>query len=401
MQFRYQALERDGRLVSGLIEAPSERSAHRDLLKRGVRPTEIGPAPLPGGTTRRRRRILNRRDAASVVRQLYALVAGGVPIPEAVAALAETADHSALATAYGELTAGLRRGEPFPIVFARCFPQIPVYVHRVIEAGDFTGRLAEALADAAAALEHEAKIRAELRQTLIYPAFLVVFGFLAIVFIFLVVVPRFAAIFRGKLDRLPFLSHLVIGTGMWVRDNIVLTVVLLIGIAALVGYLLTSPRARAGMFDTVCRVPFLREWLIEVEIARWAAVLAHLLKNRVPLLQSLELARTALRQRQLQVRLGRVESDLRAGADLTEALGDSVFLAPTALSLVRVGERSGSLPEMIGRIAEFYDERVRSRSRVALSVIEPTAIILIGAIVGLVAIAIFLAITSINRIPGL
>jgi general secretion pathway protein F len=138
-----------------------------------------------------------------------------------------------------------------------------------------------------------------------------------------------------------------------------------------------------------------------VEIARWAAVLAHLLKNRVPLLQSLELARTALRQRQLQVRLGRVESDLRGGADLTEALGDSVFLAPTALSLVRVGERSGSLPEMIGRIAEFYDERVRSRSRVALSVIEPTAIILIGAIVGLVAIAIFLAITSINRIPGL
>lgn len=401
MRYQYQALERDGRLVSGLIEAPSERSAHRDLLKRGVRPTEIGLAPAPGGTASRRRRTLSRRDAASVVRQLHALIAGGVPISEAVAALAETADQPALAAAYVELTAGLRRGEPFPGVFARCFPQIPVYIHRIVEAGDITGRLAEALADAAAALEREAKIRAELRQTLIYPAFLVGFGFLAIVFIFLVVVPRFAAIFRGKLDALPLLSYLVIGGGMWVHDNIVLALVLLAGTVAAVGYAVSNPRVRVAAVDTLCRLPFLREWSVEVEIARWAAVLAHLLKNRVPLLQSLELARMALRRRPLESRLGRVESGLRAGTDLAGALGDSGLLAPSALSLIRVGERSGSLPEMVGRVADFYDERVRRRSQIALSVIEPVAIVLIGGVIGLIAIAIFLAITSINRIPGL
>jgi general secretion pathway protein F len=236
MRFQYQALERDGRLVDGLIEAPSERRAHRDLVRRGVRPTRIGLAPAPGGAAPRRRRRLNRRDVSAVVRQLQTLVAGGVPVAEAVTVLTEAADHSALAAAYGELTASLRRGEPFPIAFARCFPQIPTYIHRVIEAGDFAGRLAPALDDAATALEHETKIRSELHQTLVYPALLVTFGFAAIAFIFMVIVPRFAAIFHGKLDQLPSLSRLVIGTGMWVSDNIVLTIASIVALAAAIGY---------------------------------------------------------------------------------------------------------------------------------------------------------------------
>jgi general secretion pathway protein F len=401
MRFQYQALERDGQQVRGVIEASSERTAHRDLVRRGVRPIRIGLVAARDGAALRRRRRLNRRDIAAVVKQMQTLVAGGVPVAEAVAALAEAADHPALADAYGELTAALRRGEPFPIAIARCFPQIPAHIHRVIEAGDIAGRLAPALADAAAALEHEAKLRAELRQTLAYPALLVVFGCVAIAFIFLVVVPRFATIFRGKLDQLPFLSHLVIGTGMWVSDNIALTLASIVAIAATVSYALAWRPARVALVEVACRLPFLRNWSAEVDIARWATVLAQLLKNRVLLLQALELARTVLRRNQLRVRLARVESDLRAGANFADALGDSGVLPPTALSLIRVGERSGSLPEMIGSVAEFYNERGRNRSRIALTVIEPVAIILIGAVIGLVAIAIFLAITSINRIPGL
>jgi general secretion pathway protein F len=329
------------------------------------------------------------------------LVAGGVPVAEAVDALAEAVGNPALATAYSELTIGLRRGEPFPNAFARSFPQLPAYIHRIIEAGDFAGRLAPALADAAESLEHEAKARAELRQTLVYPALLIVFGFMAIVFIFLVVVPRFAAIFRGKLDQLPFLSHLVIGTGLWVSQHIVLTLTSIIVVVVVVSYAIVSPGPRAALLDLACRLPFLREWSLELDIARWAIVLSQLLKNRVLLLQALGLARTIVQRRQLRLRLERVESDLRGGTNFADALGDSGILTATGLSLIRVGERSGSLAEMVANIADTYNARVRGRSRVALAVIEPLAIILIGAVIGLVAIAIFMAITSINRIPGL
>lgn len=332
---------------------------------------------------------------------MHALVAGGVPVAEAVTTLAEAAAEPALAEAYDGLTTGLRRGEAFPRAFARCFPGIPPHIHRMVEAGDFSGRLAEALGDAAAELDHEAKMRAELRQTLLYPSFLVVFGCAAVLFIFLVVVPRFAVMFSGKFDKLPLLSFVVISTGLWFREHIVLVLSLLaaLGIAAVWGF--REPRVRSLLFEVTVRLPLLRTWSADVDVARWAAVIARLLENRVPLIQSLELARTMVRRRDLQLRLGRTERDVRAGAALAVALADSGFLAPAALAMIRVGERSGSLPEMVRSLATLYEESVRSRSRLLLAIIEPVAILLIGAVIGLVAMAVFLAITSINNVPGL
>src|SRR5262249_10037026 len=144
-----------------------------------------------------------------------------------------------------------------------------------------------------------------------------------------------------------------------------------------------------------------RRWSADVEVARWAAILARLLENRVPLIQSLELARTPLRRRDIQLVLGRVERDVRAGAALAAALHDSAFLAPTALAMIRVGERSGRWPAMVRSLASLYEEQVRNRPRTVLAIVEPIAIVIIGAFVGVVAIAIFQAITSINNVPGL
>ena len=125
----------------------------------------------------------------------------------------------------------------------------------MIEAGDFSGRLAEALADAAAELEHEAKIRGELRQSLVYPAFLLVFGCFAILFIFIVVVPRFAVMFQGKFDQLPTLSYVLIGAGMWFHDNLLLALALLALAGISAGYALGRPQSRAALVDLLARLP--------------------------------------------------------------------------------------------------------------------------------------------------
>jgi hypothetical protein len=169
MKFVYQGLQRDGRLVTGSIEAVSERSAHRDLSRRGVRPTAIRSEAAVRPVQRRKPA---RRDYALMLKQLHTLLAGGVPLADAVTSLTPN-DASSLGVALVELNTGLRRGEPFARTFARCFPGIPGYVQRMLESGELSGRLAEAVADAAAAMEHTARVQAELRNALIYPAFLV------------------------------------------------------------------------------------------------------------------------------------------------------------------------------------------------------------------------------------
>jgi general secretion pathway protein F len=400
MKFYYEAFQRDGTFVSGLIEAPSQRGAQRDLLKRGMQPTSISIATRTKRVAHFRRKI-NRRDHIVALKQLHALIAGGVPIAEAVTLLGEAAAHPLLAETYEELTASLRRGEPFPRAFARSFAGIPPHIHRIIEAGDLSGRFAAALADATADLEQGARVSTELRQTLIYPLFLLAFGCAAIVFIFLIVVPRFAVMFRGKFDQLPLLSYVVIRTGLAFRSHLLLALAMIAGTGVFTAWVFSHPTSRRSLFDAVARLPLLQGWWRDVETARWAAVLGRLLENRVPLIQSLELARGIVRRRDIQLQLSRVEHDVRAGAAVATALSDSAFLTPEALAMIRVGERSGSLPEMIRSLAALHQEVVRDRSRRVLAIIEPLAIVLIGAVIGLVAIAIFLAITSINNVPGL
>ena len=191
---------------------------------------------------------------------MHALISGGVPIAEAIAALAEVTTHPTLATAYAELNASLRRGEPFPRAFARSFAALPPHIHQMIAAGDLIGRAGDALADAAAELERDAKTRSELRQALVYPCFLVGFGLLAVLFIFIIVVPRFAVMFQGRLDKVPMLSYLVIATGMWFHQHLLLALVVLIGAGLVIAYGLSQPRSRQAARDLLSRLPILRRW---------------------------------------------------------------------------------------------------------------------------------------------
>lgn len=401
MRYRFEALQADGRLISGQLEAQSPRAAYRELMRRGVQPTTIANSAASGNHRRHFRLGSARRHRLYVLKELHALVGGGVPIADAVAALEEACEEPALAEAYRALQAGLRRGEKFSAAFARAFPNFPGYIYNLIEAGELSGRFAEAMADAANEIEHQARIRTELRNALLYPAFLIAFGLLAVLFIFLVVVPRFAAMFRGKLDQLPWLSWGVIASGMWLREHLMIAGTFALALGFGIIWASRQPNARSQVLALIARMPVLRDSFVEIETARWAAVLARLLENRVPLMNSLELARTALRNAEIQLRLGQVERRVRAGEALASALHDAAFLPTTALSLVRVGERSGNLPEMMRSISQIYDEIVRNRIKAVLSIIEPTAIVLIGTAVGIVAMAIFLAITTINKVPGL
>lgn len=402
MRFQYQAIADDGRTLTGHVEADTSRKAYRELVKRGIRPTSVVPAVAHVHSVRRwRRRNPRRGEYLHILKQLQVLVRGGIPVAEAVAALAESATHPVLIAAFNQLHTGLRHGERFPDAFARAFSIFPPYIHRIIETGDLSGRLSEALADAATEVERDEKFRSELRNSIVYPVFLSIAGLSAVIFMFVFVVPRFAAMFRGKYDQLPLLSYVVIAGGMWVREHSLAGALTLGAGGVVIAYALQQPELRERLRDTVVRLPFLGYWLSEIETARWAAVLARLLENRVPLMPALDLARRSLRSSEAQTRMAHVERAVRGGRPLAVALEDSHILPPTSLSLIRVGERSGNLPEMTRRVADIYDEIVRNRLRAMLSIIEPAAILLIGGIIGLVAVAIFLAITTINKVPGL
>ena len=137
-------------------------------------------------------------------------------------------------------------------------------------------------------------------------------------------------------------------------------------------------------------------WLHETETGRWATLLETLLTNRVPLLDAMELASRGLRLERDRAYMGGVRDELRRGRALSDVLGEAQWIPPTRLNLLKVGERAGALPRMLGELGRLQTESARRLMTRLLALIEPVAILVIGGVIGFIMVAVILAITSLN-----
>ena len=393
-RYHYDALNSQGMSFSGILRAHSERDAARTLERRGLSVIELSSGEMAAGKQQRAGR-LRTTDVILAVQELATMLTSGVSIADAVASQAMSAHHPRIVLAFTGMSRDLQRGQPFSATLAQSGLPLPEYVLQLARAGELTGELGKALADAGAQMQYEHGLRMEMRNALIYPAVLVVAGLGAVALMFLFVVPKFAMLLDRAQD-LPFLAWAVLGLGMWTRSHGGL---LALGVAlAAIGIVATlrKPQVRSQLLDRAARLPLIGPWLIESDTARWAKVLAALLANKVPLMRALELAQSGLQLPHRRARMGEVTRAVRGGSALADALEDHDALTATGYNLVRVGERSGKLPSMLDSLARLYAEAGRNRMKRVLILIEPIAILVIGSMVGTIILGVILAITSAN-----
>lgn len=392
-QFRYEALNAEGAVFTGAVRAATEREAARMLEKRGLSVVRL-EAGAGVGKARRAGR-LRTADVIMALQELATMLTSGVPIVDAVGSQAMSAHHPRIVEAFTAMSRDLQRGQAFSATLAASGLPLPDYVVQLARAGELTGELGQALADAGAQLEYEYNLRNEMRNALIYPAVLVVAGAGAVALMFLFVVPKFASLLE-RADDLPFLAWAVLGLGTWTNDNFVAIAALVaLAVAAAVAAL-RRPQVRSGLLDRASHLPVVGAWLVESDTARWAKMLAALLANRVPLLRALELAQSGLQLPHRKARMGEVSRAVRGGRALSDALEEHDALTATGYNLVRVGERSGRLAPMLESLARIYADAGRNRMKQVLILIEPIAILLIGGMIGTIILGVILAITSAN-----
>jgi len=397
MRYKYQALDEQGQAVNGVLEGDTEREAMRQLQKRGLTPLNVVQADALKKVAPQISKP-KQRDVLTVLHELATLLESGIALIEAVESLAESSHHPVIVDAFATMARQLRQGQAFSVALRDSALSLPWYIYQLVEAGELTGKVAEALRDGVAQLEYDLRIANELRNALIYPAILILSGVGAVLLIFTVVVPRFANILNNRGDEIPWLASAVLSTGMffnhyfwWVMGTLAL-------LSVAVGYVLSQRRVRAQVADQLARWPIIGIWLIESETGRWAAMMGTLLENRVALLRALELAEQGVQLPTLQARLGQVSKAVRAGTPLSQALQDNDALTATGHNLIRAGEKSGALPRMLRSLAKLLEESGRLRMKRVLLLIEPIAILVIGAVIGVIITGVILAITSVNQI---
>jgi general secretion pathway protein F len=289
----------------------------------------------------------------------------------------------------------LRQGEPFADSLAEHAPGFPAYVYTMVRVGEASGRGPEVLADAADQMAYEDRLRRDVVNALTYPAFLACAGLAAVAFIFVEIVPRFAVMIGPDRPQTPWVSKAVLSVGAFVNAHAAL---LGAGLAVLViAAVLTAarPEGRAALYRAARSAPLIGGVLRAREISLWARLLGLALGNGVGLLPAAALARAGAPAGAFAEGLEKAEDDLRAGQALDAALRRHTRLTAMDLSLLRAGQRSGSLPAMFGYMADAHDERLKDDVKRITALIEPLAVAVIAGVVGVVALALVMALASV------
>jgi len=391
--FQYRAMSRDGKPSRGTVSAIDERAAVRSLMAEGLIVTDVRPAPAPRTTGKDRG--LRPTERVLVLRQLALMLEAGVSLLEALETVAQGMTARRGQAQFMAMIAALRRGETLGQAFEVHAPGFPFYVYAMARVGEASGRIAAVLKDAAEQMAYEDRLRKDFQNALTYPAFLLSAGLLAVGFIFTQVVPRFGSMIGEDRSNVPALSRWVLDTGEAANANLPLVGMGLAGLVALAVVIATNATIRERAYVLAHGIPVVGSVIRSREIASWARLTAFALNNNVPILSATGLSRAAVPAGPFRTGLDRLEADLRAGIALESSLASHTRLEAMDLSLIRAGQKSGAVGSMFGFLADNYEARLRDRMKQLTALLEPLAIAMISVVVGVVALSLVLALSSV------
>ena len=400
-QYDYKAKTGEGAVVSGTLQAESERSALDSLGRMGVFPLEIAaqddrPASAAAAAPRRSGGRVKMADVSLFTRQLGDLLKAGVPLNRALATLQEQASSGALAEIIQTVGKDVSSGAPLheslgkhPKTFSSLFTSM-------VRAGETGGFLEDVLRRLSIFIERDQELRSRVKSALAYPTLLIVIGSGAIAFLMVFFIPRFSEIFARMGDSLPVPTQIVMAASSFVRHWWFLIFLGLAGGIGAVNQLAATGAARRILDRLRLRIPVFGDIVRKNAISRFTRTLGTLLKSGVSILGALAIAKEAMGNAVLEEDVVEAAAGVKQGKSLAEVLRTSRAFPPMVVQMIAVGEEGGNLDEVLVDVAESYDTQVERAVRVFISLFEPALLVFMAALVGFVVIAMLLPVFSLS-----
>lgn len=399
--FVYRAADRRGQTIDGVMEAPDARAVVERLQREAYFPIRVVPHAaarpwLALGVSGR----IRQRDLLAFTQQIATLVEAGIPLDRALAILEELTSAPRLKVVAGDLLHSVRGGASLSDALAKHHPRpfSRLYIN-MVRAGEQGGVLEVTLRRLAEFLEARAAFTETLRSALAYPVFVIAVGIAAIAFLMTYVIPRFATIFDDLGQAIPLPTQILLVVSGAVRDYWWLGAI--VALAAILAWRMwtVTPEGRLGWDRVVLRAPWLGPLLTKIETARFARTFGTLLRSGVPVLNALAVVGDMMSNQVVALAVRRLAESVKRGDTVAAGLAEHGQFPPLATHMVRVGEETGRLEEMLLKTAETYEGDVRGDLNRFLSLLGPAIILVMGVFVAFIVVAILMAIFSINEIP--
>ena len=407
--FEYRGiLVATGKTVQGLRDADNIKALRGVLRKDGILLTTATEEAEAKAKAQRAgnlnlKALLNRPntgDVAMMTRQLATLVRAKIPLFEALTALIDQVEKDALKRALTNVRDSVREGTSFadslkehPKIFS------DMYVN-MVRAGEASGTLEAVLGRLTDFLEKQAKLRGKVGSALAYPILMIIIAVILISVLMVAVVPKVTGIFANMGKALPWYTSLLIGVSDFAAGYWWL-VAILIG-AGVYGFRRwnATPKGRLTWDRIVLKMPIFGPLVQRVAIARFSRTLATLLDAGVTLLQAMNIVRDVLGNAALEKVVENAASSIREGQSIADPLKASGVFPPMVIHMIAIGEKSGQLEEMLENVAEAYDSEVDNRVQMLTSLLEPLIIVVMGAAVAFIAMAILFPLIQMSEFAG-
>jgi len=424
-KYSYVAMDNQGQETKGTLEVGSQNEAIGRVKEMGLFPTKVvevkereraKPDKKAGGKPKAAKKSrsgninikipglsgkVKSKVLTTFTRQLATLVDAGLPLLRGLRVLEKQERNPTLKSIIGELALGIEGGSTFsealaqhPKVFNRLFVNM-------VKAGELGGVLEVVLNRLSEFMEKAQKIKGKVIAAMFYPVAVMVVATAILLILMVKVVPSFEAVFAGMLEgsQLPAFTRLVLGISRQIKDNILVTVGVVVAVFIVFNLIVRTKLGRLVWDKVKLKMPAVGPVISKVAIARFTRTLGTLVSSGVPILQALTIVKETAGNVIISNAVNAVHESVKEGETITAPLEACGVFPPMVISMVDVGEQTGALPEMLLKIADNYDEEVDNAVAAMTSLLEPIMIVFLAVVVGSIVIAMFLPLIELmNRV---
>ena len=391
-EFTYTAKALTGQTVTGVRSSDSEMSLVSVLRKENLVVISIAPAAASSKVRTTRKGKVKVKHLAILCRQLSAMLSAGLPVLTSLEGISDQIDNPTLAAVLKEVAADIEAGSTLSQALSKHPRVFSVLFTAMVKAGEESGALPAVLGRLGDYLEARDALATKIKSASAYPAFIAGFFVIAVAGIMLFLIPQFETIFADFDLDLPPLTKFLIATSRFIGNNLIWEI-LLLGIGVYLFWRWKgTPAGRHKIDEVMLKAPVLGKLILKASVARFTRTLGTLMQNGVPVVAALEIVGETSGNLVVKEAIDNVTTGVVNGSTIAEKLGESPVFPKMVVSMVAAGEGSGSLPQMLDKISDFYTREVDAAIAGLTSMIEPALIVGLGGIVTIVVLAIYLPI---------
>lgn len=394
MIFHYVAADKEGNLKEGSLEGDDFKQALLQLASKGLRPVSVKPVTKADSKTQQLFGGINLADKIFLVKYLSLMLQMGTDLLVAIDILIADFDKPAMKNFLLEVKDNLSRGQPFYAAFAR-YPKLfsPVFIN-LVKAAEASGNLQETFSDLSLSLNRQAVLRNNIKSALIYPVILLISSLAIFTFLVTFALPKIAGIFtEGGVDP-PVFSRVVFGIGLYINEHILVFGSTILVLAVFMVYFFSKSLVGKRVIQkTFSRLPIIRKVFRDLAVQRFASTTSSLMRAGLPIVQTIDIAADTVGVEEFRISLKRISQEgLTKGLTVGEAFKREMVFPRLVTNLIAVSEKAGHLEDVLETLSQFFADRTEASIKSLVSFLEPVLLMVMGLLVGLVALSIIIPI---------